>query len=152
VKPRLVLTTAATILALTPAARAQARPDSALVDAVASSLASYVARVDYEHRLEVEAGKTAFDSAVAVPLRALPAATLPPPLPGHRDWVGTQVVTFSGDTAAVGVRFGTTEPPSDALINTYIEESRYLFVREAAGWRFLRCEFVRGIDIGPFRG
>ncbi|HEX6038330.1 hypothetical protein [Longimicrobium sp.] len=146
-KPRLLLTAVAAILAHAPAARTQVTEDTALVDAV-----SYVAQGNYKHRLEVAPGETAFDSAVAGRLRALPAATLPPPQPGYRDWVGTQGVTFAGNTAAVVVRFGTSAPPDGSLIDTYIEDTRYLFVREGAGWRFLRCEFLRGMDLGPVRG
>lgn len=153
-KPRIAIAFVAALLALghAPAARAQARPDTAgLADSVASTLMTDLARMRSRHRLDVEAGPTAFDSAVAGRLRAVPEATLPPPLPGYRDWIGVHGVTFTGDTAAVMVRFGTSSPPNGG-IDMYIETQRYLFVRDASGWRFVRRDFVSGADYGTVRG
>lgn len=154
-KPRIVLAFVAALLALghAPGARAQAQPDTAgLADSVASTLMADVARTRSRQRLDVEADSTAFDSAVAGRLRAMPEATLPPPLPGHRDWVGIHGVTFTGDTATVQVRFGTSTPPDGRLIDMYIETHRYVFVRDASGWRFVRRDFVSGADFGTVRG
>jgi hypothetical protein len=134
-------------------AHAQAQPDTAgLAEAVASTLVSGLASARYTHRLEVDAGSTAFDSAVAGRLRTLPAAGLPEGPAGDRSWVGVHGATLQGDTAAVLVRFGSSVPPDGRLITTYIETQRYFFVREPSGWRFLRRDFVSGADIGPVRG
>jgi hypothetical protein len=69
-------------------------------------------------------------------------------------WVGTRGATVRGDTAAVLVEVGTRRRPAPANfpIHTYVETSRYLFVRAPRGWRFVRREFVRGADIGSVRG
>ena len=153
-KPRIPLALVAALLALggAPGVRAQAQPDTAgLADPVAATLMADVARMRSRHRLDVEAGPTAFDSAVAGRLRGMPEVTLPPPQPGYRDWIGVHGLTFTGDTAAVMVRFGTSSPPSGG-IDMYIETQRYLFVRDAAGWRFLRRDFVSGADYGTVRG
>jgi hypothetical protein len=135
-------------------ASAQAQPDPAgLVDAVGAIVTdSVISRVRGCDLVYIGTPETPFDSAVATLLRAVPdTRTFGAPGPESYVWVGTRGYTLQADTASVLVEFGTRVPP-DGGIDTYIEHNRYVFVRAGSGWRFVRREFVRGMDAGPVRG
>lgn len=134
---------------------AQARPDTAgLMHAVTSVLAdSVMPRLGRREPLFVATPATAFDSATAVILRAVPGArTFGPERPPAYGWIGTRGFTMRGDTAAVMVEVGSKAPSDGRAIDTYIEQNLYLFVPDASGWRYVRRQFVRGMDLGPVRG
>lgn len=147
----------AAILALGGArtAGAQAQPDTAaLVRAVTSVLAdSVMPRLVRSDPLFVATPAAAFDSATAAILRAVPGArTFPPDRPPSYWWIGTRGFTMQGDTAAVMVEMGSKAPSDGRAIDTYIEQNLFLFVPEGSGWRYVRRQFVRGMDLGPVRG
>jgi hypothetical protein len=141
-----------TVAAARPAA-AQSQPDTTgLVRAVASIVTDSLIRRVGRGPLYVRPSSTPFDSAVAVLLRADPAiSTFRNERLTTYAWLGTRGYTMRGDTAAVLVEFGTTSPPTGG-IDTYIEENLHLFVRDGGGWRYVRREFVRGMDLGAVRG
>lgn len=99
---------------------------------------------------------TAFDSAVAaVLLRAPGMRSAPARLPAAYEVVGTRGLVMQADTAVVQVQtvsHADSHADRDSPITTYIETYRYLFVRDAQGWRYLRREFVSGADAGAVRG
>lgn len=136
-------------------ASAQAQPDPAgLVPAVAAIVVdSVISRVGGGcDPVYIRTPETPFDSAVAAILRTTPdTRTFGASRPESYEWVGTRGYTMRGDTAAVLVEAGSRTPP-DGGIDTYIEENRYLFVRDGGGWRFVRREFVGGMDVGPVLG
>lgn len=136
----------------TAGAQAQPEPDG-LVGAVGAFVTdSVISRVRDCDPVYVRTPETPFDSAVAALLRAVPdTRTFGASLPESYEWVGTLGYAMRGDTASVLVEVGTQMPP-DGGIDMYIEQNRYLFVREGGGWRFVRREFVRGMHGGPVRG
>ena len=96
---------------------------------------------------------TPFDWEVTLLLRDAHGLALMPTVERPVEWVVTRGVAMSGDTAAVLVEIGAAlEERPDRTIDTYIEPFRYVFVRTAGGWCYLRREFVRGADIGRVRG
>lgn len=152
--PRILLVIAA-LLALAPAraAVAQAQPDTAgLARAVATVLAdSLIPRISDRSPVYLMEVDAAFDFAVRALLKSAPGVN-PAPRPSRfGEWVGTRGFTMRGDTAAVLVEFGTAQP-TRGPIDTYIEHNEYLFVPGPSGWRFVRREFVRGMDLGGVRG
>jgi hypothetical protein len=135
-------------------ASAQAQPDPAgLVGAVGAIITeSVMSRVSGSKPLYSATPEAPFDSAVAAILRAAPnIQTFGASRPESYQWVGTRGYAMRGDTASVLVEVGDRTPPNGG-IDTYIEHNHHLFVREGSGWRFVRREFVRGMDGGPFRG
>jgi hypothetical protein len=152
----LLLMPAIAMLALgavrTASAQAQPDPDGLAAAAAAIVAESVLPRLGGCDPVYIRTPETPFDSAVAALLRAVPdTRTFGGPGPESYVWVGTRGYTLQGDTASVLVEFGTRVPP-DGGIDTYTEHNRYLFVRAASGWRFVRREFVRGMDAGPVRG
>lgn len=143
-------------LAAAPAARAQAPVDTAgLARATGAFLVdSVLPHVGREDATFISAPGTAFDSAVAAILDEAPGTErFGPTRPPAFGWIGTRGFTVRGDTVAVLVVVGDkARPDPRETIDTYIEENRFLFVREARGWRYVRREFVRGMDAGPVRG
>jgi hypothetical protein len=156
-KLRITLLVAA-IAVLTPGAvrtaSAQAQPDP---DGLAAAAAGIVAdsvlpRLGGCDPVYIRTPETPFDSAVAALLRTEPdTRTFGASQPDAYEWVGTRGYTLQGDTASVLVEVGDRTPPNGG-IDTYIEHNRYLFVRAGGGWRFVRREFVRGMDVGGVRG
>lgn len=135
-------------------ASAQAQPDpDGLVGAVGAFVTdSVISRVGGCGPVYIRTPETPFDSAVAAILRTAPdTRTFGASRPEAYEWVGTLGYTMRGDTASVLVEVGDRTPPNGG-IDTYIEQNRYLFVRAGSGWRFVRREFVRGLDLGPVRG
>jgi hypothetical protein len=145
----------AVILALGAArpARAQSQPDTAgLVRAVASIVADSVIPRVSKGPVYILTPATPFDSAIAAILRTAPGTvTFGTGRPRAYEWVGTRGYTVQGDTVSVLVEVGMTAPGSGP-IDTYIEENLHLFVRDTGGWRYIRRQFVRGMDLGPVRG
>lgn len=139
-------------------AGAQAAPDTAgLARAVAAVLVdSVVPRLDDSGPRFVAWSATAFDSAVAAVLLGAPGMrTLPACFPAAYEVVGTRGPVIQADTAVVQVQtisHADSHADRDSPITTYIETYRYLFVRDAAGWRYLRREFVSGAHAGSARG
>lgn len=139
-------------------AGAQAAPDTAgLARVVAAVLVdSVIPRLGDRKPNFVGWSATAFDSAVAaVLLRAPGMQPMPARLPAAYEVLGTRGLVMQADTAVVQVRtvsHADLQPGSESLITTYIETYWYLFVRDAAGWRYLRREFVSGADAGEVRG
>jgi ketosteroid isomerase-like protein len=125
-----------------------------LAAAVGAILADLVvAKISPAHPLYLSAPGTAFDSAVAAILVAAPPVRpFGTRRPASYQWITTRGFTLRGDTAAVVVEVGSTDPGEGRSIDTYIEQNLYFFVPDAAGWRFVRREFVRGTDLGPVRG
>jgi hypothetical protein len=125
-----------------------------LAAAVGAFLAdSVVARTTPRQPLYLSAPGTAFDSAVAAILVTVPPVrTFGTRRPASYQWMATRGFTLRGDTAAVTVEQGTTDPGEGRSIDTYIEQNFYFFVPDAAGWRFVRREFFQGTDLGPVRG
>lgn len=148
----------AAMLAAVPAceARAQAPADTdGLARATGTFIAdSLVSRLTRRETVYIPAPTTAFDSAVAAILRATPrtATFASDSRPPSYEWIGTRGFTMRGDTAAVLVEWGSKAPSDGRAIDTYIEENLYLFVRDERGWRYVRREFVQGMDLGPVRG
>jgi hypothetical protein len=135
---------------------AQARPDTTgLARAVGTFVAdSVVPRVSRQGPVYLAEPASAFDSAVAVVIRRVSprTATFPSPArPPAYEWIRTRGYSLRGDSVAVMVEIGSHSDTNDP-ITTYIEENLYLFVRDGRGWRFVRREFVRGMDLGPVRG
>jgi len=157
-KPRMLMTLVAfgTLAVGAPrTASAQAQPDAdGLARAVASVIADALTACRGGCRSTfIPEPRTAFDSAVAVIRHAHPRAVpFGPQRPPSYGWIGTRGFTMRGDTAAVLVEAGSKAPSDGRAIDTYIEENLYLFIPDGAGWRFLRREFVRGMDLGPVRG
>lgn len=153
-KPRNILLIAGAVILSARTADAQAQPDTAgLVRAVAALVADSIIPRLGDPPVYIQAPRTPFDSAVAALLRTEPGTAVFPSneRPPAYEWTGTRGYVMRGDTVAVLVEWGTTAP-SDGLIDTYIEENLHLFVRDGRGWRYVRREFVRGMDAGPVRG
>ncbi|HEY0015219.1 MAG TPA: hypothetical protein VGC13_02830 [Longimicrobium sp.] len=156
-KLRIMLLTAAVALLAPGGARtasAQAQPDpDGLAAAVGAIVAdSVLPRLGGCDPVYIRTPETPFDSAVAALLRTEPdTRAFGASRPEAYEWVGTRGYTLQGDTASVLVEVGARTPPNGG-IDTYIEENRYLFIRAGGGWRFVRREFVRGMDLGPVRG
>lgn len=154
----LVMMGAVLALGATRPAGAQVAPDTAgLARAVGAVLVdSVVPRLDDRGPRFVGWSATAFDSAVAaVLLRAPGMRPLPACFPAAYEVVGTRGLVMQGDTAVVQaqtISHADTQADSDREITTYFETYRYLFVRDAAGWRYLRREFVSGAHGGSARG
>lgn len=139
-----------------PASAQTPADTAALVRAVGTLLVdSVVPRLgDRSPNYVLEAG-TAFDSAVAAILFQTPGISRGTRgrTRGSHQWVGTRGFTLRGDTAAVMVEVGTHTPRKDrGAIDTWIQQTGYLFVREGAGWRMVGRAWVRDIDAGPVRG
>jgi hypothetical protein len=158
-KPRMLLVVAGAAILASGGARtagAQAQPDTTgLARAAGTFVAdSVLPRVSSSGPVYLSEPTSAFDSAVAATIRQVSprAATFPSRarLPAY-DWMGTRGYSLRGDSVAVMVEIGTHDDAHDP-ITTYIEENLYLFVRDGRGWRFVRREFVRGMDLGPVRG
>lgn len=129
------------------------------VDGLAAAVGAFLAdslitRKSSDEPMYISAPGTAFDSAVAAILRTVPRVrTFEARRPAGYVWIATRGLTMRGDTAAVMVEMGVRHPPDGSIIDTYIEQNLYFFVPgAAAGWRFVRREFVRGMDLGPVRG
>ncbi|HEY7769522.1 hypothetical protein, partial [Longimicrobium sp.] len=113
-----------------------------------------VPQVGRRNRLEVRPPSTAFDSAVALVLQAAPEAALPPRR-GYYNWIATRRLAFHGDTAVVLVEQGTGWPaPADDpyALTFYVDQNHFFFVREPAGWRYVRRKFHSHADGGAVRG
>lgn len=152
----MALATAALVLGAAPAA-AQA-PDTAGLarDVGAFLVKTVVPEIGRRNRLEVRSSPTAtaFDSAVAVFLRATPEAGRPPRR-GYQNWIATRHLEFRGDTAVVLVEQGTSwPPPADEpySLSLYFDQNHFFFVREPAGWRYVRRKFYSHADGGAVRG
>jgi hypothetical protein len=151
--PKWTLAVAALVLGA-EAGTAQTLPDTAgLVTTVGAVLAdSLVPAIGERNRLEVLPSVSAFDSAVATLLRAVPETSLPE-RPGHRSWIGTRGLTTRADTAVVLVEIGTSWPVTpDEWLTAYYDRYNLFFVRGPGGWRFIRREFVSHSDAGVVRG
>jgi hypothetical protein len=150
----MALATAALVLGPTPAA-AQAPDTAGLASAVGAFLVkTVVPEVGRRNRLEVSAPSTAFDSAVAAILRAAPEAALPPRR-GYRNWIATRRLAFRGDTVVVLVEQGTSWPaPADDpySLTMFYDQNNFFFVREPAGWRYVKRKFYSHADGGAVRG
>ena len=101
--------------------------------------------------LAIETPHTPFDSATALILRAAKGVDAPVREGKSGTWAGTAGFILRGDTAAVMVVVRQHDRDRSP-ISTYIAGNRYLFVRGPAGWRYVRREFVRGLDIGGVPG
>lgn len=154
----MLMPVAATLLAAVPAreacAQAPAHTDGLARDAGTFIADSLVSRLTRKETVYIPAPTTAFDSAVAAVLRAAPgtATFTSNERPDAYEWIGTHGFTMRGDTAAVLVEWGSKAPSDGRAIDTYIEENLFLFVRDGGRWRFVRREFVQGMDLGPVRG
>ncbi|HEY0025491.1 MAG TPA: hypothetical protein VGB24_21580 [Longimicrobium sp.] len=150
----MALVSAALVLGPTPAA-AQVPDTAGLAQAVGAFLVeTVVPQVGRRNRLEVSAPSTAFDSAVAVFLQAAPEAALPPRR-GYRNWIVTRHLDFRGDTAVVLVEQGTGWPaPVDDpyALTFFVDQNNFFFVRDPAGWRYVRRAFHSHADGGAVRG
>lgn len=152
--PGFVIPGFALVLAALPrAATAQTPADSALlVQAVSEALGdSFIRQLQGDRNTYLEEPVSRFDAWVMRRLQDAHGLPLMPTGADTATWVGTRGFAVDGDTAAVMVELGTRSLPSEG-IHTYIETHRFLFVRAPEGWRFVRREFVRGVDMGNVRG
>lgn len=148
---RLAIAGAFVALIAAPPLRAQAVADTTLAGAVATVLAdSLLGRISNEPIIWRE-GSGPIDLEVATALRTHPRLRGPVRDPRHAVWMGIHHVAKQGDTTWVVVQFGQRYRDT-GFLTLFIEDRAYLFTRAAAGWRFVRSQFLRHVDGGPVRG
>lgn len=132
-------------------AQAPAPSDTTLAGAVAAVLADSLLDRISDGPIVWRESSGPIDLEVANALRTHPRLRGAVRDPRHAVWMGIHHVAERGDTTCVVVQFGQRYRDT-GFLTLFIEDRAYLFTRAAAGWRFVRSQFLRHADGGPVRG